>query len=350
MKKKLIRIIAVLLGLLLVVILLLPEDKYSTHTIHFTNGKDRLQGKLNLPKSSRADSLPLLVFVHGDGALTANAYGYYEPIWNHLAEQGIATLAWDKKGVGGSQGNWLHQSMEERAQEVIDVIAQIRSRKEWKFSKIGLIGFSQAGWVLPLVAARSKALSPDFMIMVSGAVNWIQQSNYLTRQRCKRSSKTTKEIEQALIQNKSDIDFLLQGKSYETYLTYENAKRSASAKNRSLMSRDRYLFVQKNLKSDAKEGLKRLKCPVLAIFGDKDLNVDFRDSRQVYKQLLMKHHPGSFFIKTYTNATHGLLKYEHFQKINPDATYLWKLALWGRKAFIAGFLDDIQAFVRDQKI
>jgi pimeloyl-ACP methyl ester carboxylesterase len=345
--KKVIKKILLLLGLgALVFFIWLPTDNYTTYSIRFVSNQDTLSGVINMPHEVSKDSLTLLIFVHGDGALPANAYGYYEPIWRHLAAKGVATLAWDKKGVGASQGNWLAQDMEERAQEIRDVLKHIRASKQWRFSKIGVIGFSQGGWVLP----RLDSAQLSCMIIVSGAVNWMQQSNYLTTQRLKREGKSVQEIAQGLAQNEADHQFLLQNKSYQYYVAYERKKLTANDTNLRVMSKERYYFVQKNIQADATQGLQRIKCPVFAIFGDKDLNVNHRESAKVYRDIFRKYHPRPYTIKTYSNATHGLLKHRNFQKINPDAAFMWKFWLWGQSAFVPNVLDDISTFVLRLKV
>lgn len=345
--KKVIKKILLWLGLgVLVLFIWLPTDNYTAHPIRFVSNQDTLLGVVNMPQDVPKDSLTLLIFVHGDGALPANAHGYYAPIWRHLAAKGVATLAWNKKGVGGSQGNWLMQDMKARAQEVHDVLKHIRASKKWRFSKIGVIGFSQGGWVLPLLDSTQLSC----MIIVSGAVNWMQQSNYLTTQRLKREGKSAKDIAKGLAQNEADHQFLLQNKSYQAYAAYERKKRIVNDTNLVLMSKERYYFVQKNIKVDATQGLQRIKCPVFAIFGDKDLNVNYRESARVYQNILRKYHPRPYTVKVYSNGTHGLLKHQHFQKINPDATFMWKFWLWGQNAFVPSVLDDISAFVLHPKV
>lgn len=349
MKKNAKRFLLWLFVLLAAFFIWLPADNYVSHPIRFLSNQDTLSGVLNMPEDLPKDSLTLLIFVHGDGALPANAHGYYEPIWRCMAAKGVATLAWDKKGVGASQGSWLSQDMEARAQEVRDALKHVRASQKWRFSKIGVIGFSQGGWVLSLLNARSK-MQFNFMIIASGAVNWMQQSDYLTSQRLKRKGKSTQEIAKGLAQNKADHQFLLQQKNYEAYVAYERKKHAATGTKSGLMTRERYYFVQKNIRADATKGLQWLKCPVFALFGDKDLNVNFQKSATTYRKIFRSYHPKQYIVKTYTNATHGLLKYQHFQKLRPDMAFMLKFWLWGQNAFVSGVLDDIQAFALHQKI
>ncbi|WP_431355862.1 alpha/beta hydrolase, partial [Bacillus safensis] len=57
----------------------------------------------------------IVLFVHGDGPQNATYDGGYRPLMERFAKQGYASISWDKPGVGESEGNWLHQSMDDRA-------------------------------------------------------------------------------------------------------------------------------------------------------------------------------------------------------------------------------------------
>ena len=74
-------------------------------------------------------------------------------------------MSWDKPGVGDSSGDWHNQSMMNRAEEVVSAIQFLKSRDDIDIDKIGLIGWSQAGWVLPLAASMSKDVKYIIQIM-----------------------------------------------------------------------------------------------------------------------------------------------------------------------------------------
>ena len=231
------------------------------------------------------------MFVHGDGELPADAYGYYVPMWERLARAGVATLAWDKPGVGDSTGNWLHQSMADRAREVVDAVAGARAADPSdRFSSIGLIGFSQAGWVVPALAAGDHRpdFAPDFAIVVSGAVSWRRQSDWLTRRRLEREGHDPATVDAAVEQNARDTAFIADSHGYDDYLRHERDKceRGVLPSGCEPMSADRYRFVRANLDADASEALARVRVPLLALFGDTDPNVDVDESRATYERLV----------------------------------------------------------------
>jgi dienelactone hydrolase len=176
--------VLITITVLFVVLVIIFEDvDYQQHALSFMHNGNRLSGTIIVPKS-QAGPFPVMVFVHGDGVMPYDAYGYYHTLWNRLAQQGIASFAWDKPGVGKSQGDWLNQSMDDRAKETIAAMEVLKRHSDINPDKIGLIGYSQAGWVLPLVAEKSD--DADFIIVVSGAINWMDQGGYLTKMRMTR--------------------------------------------------------------------------------------------------------------------------------------------------------------------
>jgi hypothetical protein len=82
-------------------------------TLSFTHHQDLLQGTLILPPDKVYP--PFVLLIHGDGPQDRWSDGGYIPLVNFLVSQGIAVFSWDKPGVGESTGNWLAQTMSDRA-------------------------------------------------------------------------------------------------------------------------------------------------------------------------------------------------------------------------------------------
>jgi len=93
--------------------LLFEKTYYEEIDSNFLSKDTHLTGKLILPKLKK-ESYPVLIFIHGDGAMPYDAYGYYHSLWNNLAKNGIASYSWNKAGVDTSSGNWITQSMDDR--------------------------------------------------------------------------------------------------------------------------------------------------------------------------------------------------------------------------------------------
>ncbi|WP_291078139.1 alpha/beta fold hydrolase [Hyphomonas sp.] len=306
----------------------------------FPHNDNMLAGRLLLPKTPGPH--PAVLIVHGDGDSTWNGYGYYKPFMQALTEAGFAVYSWDKPGVGGSSGNWLNQSMEDRADEVIAAANVLRRRSDIRLDEIGLLGFSQAGWVMP------KAISKDqnfaFMVSVSGAINWLEQSEYTTRNRLRLDGAPDAEIEIALTFDKRVVDLLIKEADYQAYQELMN---SAPECCDDVMSEERWAFVKLNFRSDAREDLARVDVPVLAVFGNRDMNVDFAQSAEVYMDILSKT-PGADAIVTLRDADHMLLPALSDRYVTADAALTQRIIsieVFGADAFADGAIERITNWI-----
>jgi hypothetical protein len=224
--------------------------------VTFKNGDDLLSGHYLLPDSGKPRAV--ILFVHGDGPLGYDAHGYYPLLWERLLRQGFAIFSWDKPGIGESTGNWLAQSMKQRQQEVQTAITFIRDSYGYSGSQVGLLGFSQAGWVVPALANNNPDIG--FIIGVGFAIDWLEQSWYLTRVRLTQQEADSSVVEAAYASHLEEINFLNQKPSYDLYLKKYGHTPDP-------MSEARYQFVLKNFKADATHDYRGLKQPMLLLLG-----------------------------------------------------------------------------------
>jgi dienelactone hydrolase len=133
-----------------------------------------LVGTLLSPRA--AGPHPAVVYVHGSGHSTRkdaweNAFARF------LISKGLAVLLYDKRGVGDSGGEYVGaggrdtnnvstENLERLAGDARAALAMMASRAEIDPSRLGLIGLSQAGWIIPLAAKATK--SARFAIILSG--------------------------------------------------------------------------------------------------------------------------------------------------------------------------------------
>jgi pimeloyl-ACP methyl ester carboxylesterase len=292
--------------------------------VTFKNGDDLLSGHYLLPDSGKPRAV--ILFVHGDGPLGYDAHGYYPLIWERLLRQGFAIFSWDKPGIGESTGNWLAQSMKQRQQEVQSAVTFIRDSYGYSGSQVGLLGFSQAGWVVPALANNNPDIG--FIIGVGFAIDWLEQSWYLTRVRLTQQEADSSVVEAAYASHLEEINFLNQEPSYDLYLKKYGHTPDP-------MSEDRYQFVLKNFKADATHDYTGLKQPMLLLLGDKDLNVDILNTKEVVENLIDDQQ--SIQISVIKDATHGMLDAEHFNEQSPGLTFLLKLMWKGERAVAPEF-------------
>jgi hypothetical protein len=123
---------------------------YDEQPSEFRSEGVTLAGTLLLPRTP--GRRPAVVLVHGSregdryGALMHAAF---------LLRHGVALLAYDKRGVGGSGGDWRTASIPQLAGDAEQAVQWLKSRAEIDPGQIGVLGLSEGGWVAPLAATRS---------------------------------------------------------------------------------------------------------------------------------------------------------------------------------------------------
>ncbi|TDI11842.1 MAG: alpha/beta hydrolase [Acidobacteria bacterium] len=129
--------------------------------VEFKNGEVQLAGTLVLPPTEGPH--PAVVFVHGSGPATRSQALALARLF---AAEGIAGLAYDKRGSGDSTGNWVTSSLEDLAEDAIAGLELLKKQPQIDAERVGLWGHSQGCWVGTLATELSKKI--DFLIMVSG--------------------------------------------------------------------------------------------------------------------------------------------------------------------------------------
>jgi alpha/beta superfamily hydrolase len=156
-----------------------------------------------------------IFFIHGDGAQNATQDGGYKPLMERFAKRGYASVSWDKPGVGKSSGNWLTQSMDDRADEASEIIDWMKQNHPNFTNEVGLWGASQAGWVIPKIDKKRRDIA--FSFLVAPGVNWLQQSEYYTEQQALQNGHTESETSKIKQDFRKDADLILLSSDYKSY-------------------------------------------------------------------------------------------------------------------------------------
>ena len=223
--------------------------------VKFSNAGDTLSGSVYKPKNPYA----AIVLVHGSGK-EARMVG----MATFLAKNGLIVLTYDKRGSGKSGGlyagpevgtnNIDPSNLNLLASDVSAAVKLLSAQLPSKHIPLGLMGFSQAGWIIPLAVKQNKKI--NFMIIFSGPVV------------------TT--LEQLRFQ------FYTDGKS-NFWDTHTEAEARAHVSN----DPDRYQFTA----TDPKDALNQLSIPGLWIFGGKDIQIPVGLSMQYLTALKDKGKP-----------------------------------------------------------
>ncbi len=309
---------------------------FRTEAFTFRHAGNDLNGTLALPEGD--GPFGVVVFVHGDGPIDADQDGGYRPIWEAVADAGYASVSWDKPGLGSSTGNWLDQSMQNRADEALAAIAALEDHEEIDPSRVGLWGASQAGWMLPHVAAKTD---PEFVIAASVAINWVNQGRYNLDAELEDAG-ADDELRRLAHQFSDARNTLsLQGAPYENYFELETRRPKRLDPYYGIMDRDRWRFVEKNVAADATESLTAIEgVPVMLQLAGQDRNVNVAETREAYRDMLGDE---CLNVARYPDAAHSLVK----AQVESSQARLWATAILNPHAIFAnGMLADTSEFVR----
>ncbi|MEU5901887.1 alpha/beta hydrolase family protein [Streptomyces venezuelae] len=299
--------------------------------VSIRHGGHVLNGVLTTPRDGRKRH-GLVVYVHGDGPVDATHDDGYKPMWEANAKAGYASLSWDKPGVADAPGDWLDQSMDDRADETAAAIAWARARPDIDGDRIGLWGASQAGWVLPKVAAKTPV---SFVVAVSPAINWLQQGRYNLLAELRADGASAERIEAEVARSDRTRRLLRRHAPFEEYVRAMGGDADG-------MTAARWGFIAKNHTADATHDLRALRgIPVLLTLADHDINVDIADTERVYRKVLGA--GGALTVERYEDAAHSLVK----QSLEQSDLKLTATALFSpRSLFAEGFLDGQRRFLR----
>jgi len=244
----------------------LSEVTYSEIT--FINKYDsiKLSGMLFSPRG--VDSFPLAIIINGSGT-SSRTNPWYLTVAQYLQRNGIGVLLPDKRGSEKSEGNWRGVSLETLAKDTEAAIEFIQNQANVQYSKIGIIGMSQGGWIAPIVASNRKDIS--FIVNMSGSM--------------------TTTDDQLLFEEYNNIrpytyDFIAQ---LISPLTTKSLKRKK--------------HIEALLGYDPAPYWKTINRPVFLAYGGGDTNCPVEKSVEIMKQI----NKSNFTYRIYPKGGHGIL-------------------------------------------
>lgn len=124
---------------------------FEERDITFQSGGVTLAGTLFLPRVQ--GRVPAVVFLHGSGPEGRWASRY---LASQIAARGIGSLIFDKRGVGGSSGDWRLAGPDDLAADAVAAVARLLDEPRIDPKRIGIHGHSQGGTLAPMVAVQSR--------------------------------------------------------------------------------------------------------------------------------------------------------------------------------------------------
>ncbi|MFV0593190.1 MAG: alpha/beta hydrolase [Draconibacterium sp.] len=273
----------------------LPPYPYLSEEVEYTNPESglKLAGTLTLPGAGK--SYPAVVLITRSGAQDRDEtiFGHkpFAVIADYLTKSGIAVLRVDDRGVGGSEGNITEATSQDFATDVLAGFDFLKNRKEINSKKIGLIGHSEGGLIAPIVAANTKDVA--FIVLLAGPGETGEQILYEQNDLALKAAgvpeysiqqnKMVQKLMFDVLKNESDPDKAAE--QLRTKLS-QGMYNSMSEENKKLIDA-RIAGVNSDwfryfLTYDPQPTLAKVKCPVLALNGSKDVQVPVSNLKKIY--------------------------------------------------------------------
>lgn len=143
---------------------------YSSIEVGFPNAEAGIQLAGTLTEPPGPGPFPAAVLIGGSGPNDRDEtiFGHrpFLVLADYLTRRGIAVLRYDKRGVGESSGKFDSATSVDFAGDSLAAVAFMKSRSEIEASHIGLIGHSEGGMIAPMCAARSADVS--YTVLLAG--------------------------------------------------------------------------------------------------------------------------------------------------------------------------------------
>jgi uncharacterized protein len=128
-----------------------PDLLHGEQGLRFASAGAELAGTLLIPPGPGPH--PAVVFVHG--ADPGSRHGVYRLLGSHLARRGVATLIYDKRGVGESTGSHAGATFDDLTADALAGVDVVTAHPAIDPARVGVLGFSQGGWIVAEAAQRS---------------------------------------------------------------------------------------------------------------------------------------------------------------------------------------------------
>ena len=302
-----------------------PTKPYSYYSedVTFQNTKANisLSGTLTLPKKN--GFFPSVILITGSGPQNRNEelFGHkpFLVISDYLTKKGIAVLRYDDRGIGESKGDFKTATTADFATDVESAITYLKSRKEINKNKIGLIGHSEGALIASIVASKSKDIS--FIVLLAGTgiqgdkllllqQELISKANGTSEADIKKSNQTNAKLFEMVVQSNNNQKL----KTDLTNLINETLKNDTSLEIPNGLTKEEFISMQVNqisspwmqyfLKFNPAISLGKINCPILAVNGEKDLQVPPNENLTAIKNASTIGENKNVTIKKFPNLNH----------------------------------------------
>jgi pimeloyl-ACP methyl ester carboxylesterase len=233
-------------------------------------GEPPLSGTLTLPDGPHP--VPAVVIASGSGPLDRDSnhrrarFDVARQLAHALADGGLASLRYDKRGVGESPGDWRSAGLYDNVDDLGRALEALAARPEIDPDRVLAAGHSEGAILAAALAGRGAPVAGAVLLSMSAT-----PGDELLRWQARRIAPTLPRFARALLRLlRVDLEKKVAANHDRITATTTDVARLGGAKVNARWHRE-------FLAHDPREDLARLSVPVLAITGEKDLQVDPAD-------------------------------------------------------------------------
>ncbi|HKK43231.1 MAG TPA: alpha/beta fold hydrolase, partial [Bacteroidales bacterium] len=262
----------------------------------------KLAGTLTVPEGK--GPFPAVILITGSGPQNRNeellGHKPFLVIADYLTRHGIVVLRYDDRGVGKSQGNYSNATSADLATDAEAAWEYLERQPLINHSRIGLIGHSEGGLIAPIVASENDSVA--FIISLAGpGINGekiiLEQAQDIGRlmgeseKKIREGTDINKKLYSILKKEKDNK--LAEEKILATYRELLGKQKLSSEKTNKAVNElkatfgaNTYTWFRYFITTNPAAFWKKVKCPVLALDGDKDLQVNAKQNLPAIKKAL----------------------------------------------------------------
>jgi len=334
-----------------------PPFNYLHEEVFFENAKSgiTLAGTLTYPKGEGV--FPAVILISGSGAQDRNeeilAHKPFLIISDYLTNKGIAVLRYDDRGVGMSKGDFETATTMDFAYDAESAVDFLKNHSKIDKQNIGLIGHSEGGMIAPIVAARDKTIS--FIILLAAPGTSGEQVLLSQIKKMLEIDGADKELINTILKDSKNAYKLL--KKYPQKQKAVDALRKYFEKRAKKTPEQEHVIKGYNKQAvelkimamntpwfrffisfNPEDYLRNVDCPILALYGRKDVQVLAEENSAVLQKISEKYRKSKLDIKIYDGKNHlfqnadkgSILEYALIEEtISEDVLYdMW---IWVEK-------------------
>lgn len=270
---------------------------YKEEQVSFANGGFTFNGTLVLPEQCTKKT-PVVLMVTGSGQQNRDEelFGHkpFAVIADALARKGIASLRYDDRGWGDNTVDFQKFTVNDFKQDAQSGIDFLKKR----FAKVGVLGHSEGGTIALMLAAEGKV---DFAVSLAGmAISGMKTLVMQNRTGISQLGLPAETVESYCKAVESALKQMGEGKALKD-IDFSDAPQQLKPAIVKALQQCETPYLRDFVKIDVSSSLPSVKCPVMALNGTKDIQVDATENLKTLEKGLTS---SKHMVKSYDNLNH----------------------------------------------